>query len=125
MLHLLTMDDGGQPRTIAQSQFSVNEWRVLIPLLQAYPGYASYETLLTALTGTPFVLSRKRLDDARRTKTIRQELRAIRDALSHVGEKLAVFGFTYASIYERGYTLALLSPQGDEEIRDSTSSSVM
>ena len=124
-LHLFTIDDVGQPSIIAQSQFSTNEWRVLIPILHAYPGYASYTTLLAALTGVSLTVAQQRIDDFRKTRTSRQELRAIRDALSNISEKIAAFGFAYASIYERGYTLALLSPQGDEEIRDSTSSPVM
>lgn len=118
-LQLLTIMNE-RPTVVIQQQFSGNEWRVLIPILRAYPKYASYEVLLTALTNVPLAVSRQRLAEARQNKTIRQELRAIRDALFNLSEKLVAFGFTYASIYERGYTLALLSSYG-EEIRDSTS----
>jgi len=98
----------GLPQMTAQERFSRNEWGVLIPILSAYPGYAAYAVLVAALTDIPRVQVQNRLEEARRMNILRQELRAVRDAVSHANEKLATFGFTLAPIRELGYTLALL-----------------
>src|SRR5947209_5800328 len=37
--------DGDQPRLVAQQQFTGNEMSLLLPLLDAYPYYCSYELL--------------------------------------------------------------------------------
>lgn len=106
-LQLLAMKQG-VPHIVEQAQFSRNEWCVLIPILQAYPGYAAYAVLLAALTDVPRSSVQHRLEEARRLKTLRQELRVVRDAISHADQKLMAFGLTLAPIHEHGYTVALL-----------------
>ncbi len=95
-------------QVIVQQRFSPNEWHVVIPVLRAYPGYVAYAELIAELTHVPRSQVELRLEEARRLKTMGQELRAVRDAISHADRKLAAFGFTIAPVHEFGYTLALL-----------------
>ena len=112
----------GSPQMIAQERFSRNEWHILLPLLQAYPGYVAYETLLAALRGVSLSTAQQQLEEARRTRTVRQELKAVRNAIDHIDAKLSSFSLTLVPIHTRGYTLALLK----EEIHgNSPSSSVI
>ncbi len=106
-LQLLVMIQG-LPHIVEQERFSRNEWCVLIPILEAYPGYAAYAVLLAALIDVPRSSVQHRLEEARRLKTLRQELRAVRDAVFHADQKITSFGLTLAPIHEYGYTLALL-----------------
>jgi hypothetical protein len=44
--------EGEQGRLIAQDYLTPTEWRVLMALIEAYPGYASYAHLLAVLTSS-------------------------------------------------------------------------
>jgi hypothetical protein len=83
----------GEAQIVAQQQFSPNGMRVLIPLLQAYPNYCPYETLLAAL----FSLT---LDEARRQlREIREiALRSVRRAIGSLVTGLRAFGLHVRSV---------------------------
>ena len=98
----------GLPQKVVVQRFSRNEWCVLIPVLRAYPGYVAHAELLAELTNTPRSQVEPHLEEARRVKILGQELRFVRDAISHADRKLIEFGFTIAPVHELGYTLALL-----------------
>ena len=120
-LHLLLTDTQGQPRSLAQSRFTVNEWRIMTLLLQAYPKYVPHETQQAAFREIPLSTSRQQLAVAKQNRALRQELKAIRNVIDHIDAKLSTFHFTLLPIHKRGYTLALLS----EINGDSPFSSVM
>ena len=105
-LHLLYMVNG-MPST-RTSNFSAIQWRILIPLLQAYPYYMTYESLLANLRGVSLDVARQQLEKARETKTVRQELKSMRNAIDHINKKLASFHLTLLSIPNRGYILSFL-----------------
>lgn len=119
-LHLIR-DVNGCPKLIEISQFSPTEWRILLPILRAYPGYVAYEDLLAAFRGVSLAVAQQQLENARHAKKLRQELKAIRNAVDHIDQKLAKFHFTLLSIPKVGYTLSLLR----EKNGNSPSFSVM
>ena len=88
----------GEADVVTVQQFSPNGMRVLIPLLQAYPNYCPYETLLVAL----FSLT---LDEARRQlREIREiALRSVRRAIGSLATVLRAFGLRVRSVRSTGY----------------------
>ena len=96
----------GEAQIMAQQQFSPNGMRVLIPLLQAYPNYCPYETLLAAL----FSLT---LDEARRQlREIREiSLRSVRRAIGSLAIGLRAFGLRVRSVRSTGYLVEAISKE--------------
>jgi hypothetical protein len=108
-LSLLT--DG--PTLIMEQQFSVNEMRVIMPLLESYPHYCPYEVLLAHIssnfvTESSIAHCRQRLQEALSCRTWQQDLRPIRRALSSLRNKLNHFDLGISSVRERGCTLISL-----------------
>jgi hypothetical protein len=108
-LSLLT--DG--PTLVAEEQFSDNELRLIVPILESFPHYCPYEVLLSHLlsnTVTPVTIarSRQRLEEAQMNGTWQQELRPVRRALSSLRGKLTSFNLSISNIRERGCSLTSL-----------------
>ena len=103
---LFAQTSPGKADIVTVQQFSPNGMRVLIPLLQGYPNYCPYETLLVAL----FSLT---LDEARRQlREIRKiVLRSIRRAIGSLASGLRAFGLRVRSVRDTGYLVeAILTP---------------
>lgn len=101
------------PRLIEEQQFSENEMRLLVPILESYPRYCSYEVLLASLSSesvTPEAIehSRQRLQEARSRGAWQQELRPLRRMLSSLRSKLHAFHLEVSNIREKGCSLTSL-----------------
>ncbi len=108
---LSLLSDG--PMLVAEQQFSENELRLIVPILESFPHFCSYEVLLAHLTSntvTPVTLSRcrLRLEEAQLNGTWQQELRPVRRALSSLRGKLYPFNLSISNIRERGCSLTSL-----------------
>jgi hypothetical protein len=101
------------PLLVTEQQFSENELRLIVPILESFPHYCSYEVLLANLTSntvTPVTLARcrQRLEEAQMNGTWQQELRPVRRALSSIRGKLNSFNLSISNIRERGCSLTSL-----------------
>ncbi len=110
-------------RMVLDQQFSINELRILEPILQAFPHYCPYEVLLASLSSAPVTGSsvarcRQRLLEAQGSQRWQQELRPIRRALSSVRSKLHRFGLEISNVRERGCSLTCLTYDGDMAQRE-------
>jgi hypothetical protein len=108
---LSLLSDG--PMLIAEQQFSENELRLIVPILESFPHYCPYEVLLAHLssnTVTPVTLSRFRrlLEEAQMNGTWQQELRPVRRAISSLRGKLNTFNLSISNIREKGCSLTSL-----------------
>jgi hypothetical protein len=108
-LSLLT--DG--PLLILERQFSANEIRVFVPIVETYPHYCPYEVLLAHLysksVSTATVAHcRQRLQEAEARGIRQQELRPIRRALSSLRTKLRYFDLGISNVREMGCSLISL-----------------
>ena len=104
------------PKQIMEQQFSANEMRVLVPILQSFPHYCPYEVLLAHITSndpTPNSIAhcRQRLQDAHDNGSWPQEIRPIRRALSSLRSKLHHFNLEVSTIRERGCGLTSLTTE--------------
>jgi hypothetical protein len=109
---LSLLSDG--PLLIMEQQFSVNEIRVISPILDAFPHYSPYEVLLDHLSSdnvsaTSIARWQQRLQEAQRQGSWRHELRPLRRALSSLRSKLHYFDLEITNIRERGCSLTSLS----------------
>ena len=109
-LSLLT--DG--PTLIMEQQFSVNEIRMIVPLLEFYPSYCPYEILLAyissnVLTEASLAHCRQCLQEAHSRGTWQQELRPIRRALTSLRSKLDRFDLGISNLRESGCSLVSLT----------------
>jgi hypothetical protein len=103
------------PILLMEQQFSVNELRMIVPLLESYPYYCPYEVLLAYIsanfvTEATIAHCRQRLQEALSRGTWQQELRPIRRALSSLRSKLEHFNLAISNIRERGCSLTNLTP---------------
>jgi hypothetical protein len=102
------------PLLIMEQQFSVNEIRVISPILDAFPHYSPYEVLLAHLSSdnisaTSIARWQQRLQEAQLQESWRHELRPLRRALSSLRSKLHNFDLEITNIRERGCSLTSLS----------------
>ncbi len=102
------------PEQIMEQQFSSNEMRVLVPILQSFPHYCPYESLLSHMSSNnsspnSIARCRQRLQEALDNGTWHQELRSIRRALSSLRNKLHHFNLEVSTIRERGCNLTNLT----------------
>lgn len=103
-----------EPTILVQQQFSFNEMRVIVPLLESYPYYCPYEVLLAhissnVVTEASIAYCRQRLQEALGSKKWQQELRSIRRALSSLRNKLKHFDLGISNVRERGCSLISLA----------------
>ncbi len=103
ILIMLNDEPGGEARRVKVQNISPSGIRVLIPLLQAYPKYSTYEILLTHLYPMPVEAVRKQLQESRETT-----MRPLRRAISTINVDLHPFGLQVTSIRNRAYTLERL-----------------
>jgi hypothetical protein len=101
------------PTLLMEQQLSVNELRVIVPLLESYPYYCPYEVLLAHISSptiTPASIERcrQRLQEALSSGIWQQELRPIRRALSSLRNKLHHFDLGISNVRERGCGLTSL-----------------
>jgi len=97
-------DADGGVRVATQQQFTPNGMRVLLPLLQAYPSFCSYDVLLASL----FPLSRKEGPGLLRTSW-EPSIRPLRRAIGSMLPGLSACGITVYSLRGLGYQLSRLS----------------
>ncbi len=102
------------PIVIMEQHLSVNEIRVISPILDAFPHYSPYEVLLAHLSSdkvsaTSITQWKQRLQEAQRQGSWRHELRPLRRALSSLRTKLHSFELEITNIRERGCSLTSLS----------------
>jgi hypothetical protein len=102
------------PLLIMEQQFSVNEIRVISPILDAFPHYSPYEVLLAHLSSdkvsvTTIARWQQRLQEAQHQGSWHHELRPLRRALSSLRTKLHYFDLEITNIRERGCSLTSLS----------------
>ncbi|MEO7021726.1 MAG: hypothetical protein ABI234_16350 [Ktedonobacteraceae bacterium] len=98
------------PIVLGEQQFSVNEIKVLLPLLRLYPHYCPYEVMLASFncgsTSEAIVERfRVRLEEARFADVWDYEMRPTRNILSRTRFKLRELGIEVTSILETGYLL--------------------
>lgn len=106
--HLVCKQD--LPYMLMEQQFTTSEICVLLPLLESYPYYCPYETLLASFTSgrvteATIERCRERLQEAQEAGVWDQEMRPVRNVLSRTRIKTRSFGIEISSILETGYIL--------------------
>src|SRR5438132_9502461 len=101
------------PLLILERQFSANEIRVFVPIVETYPHYCPYEVLLAHLYSNSVSTAtiahcRQRLQEAEAQGVRQQELRPIRRALSSLRTKLRYFDLGISNVREMGCSLISL-----------------
>jgi hypothetical protein len=106
--------EGERGRLIAQEHLTPTEWRILMALIDASPGYASYAHLLAVLTSSSEQVCQQRLHAARvsGSTTLKHTLRPLRKVLTSLHPKLRQVGLRAASVQGRGYVLVAF--EGEE-----------
>lgn len=107
---LASQSETPHPIVLGEQQFSVNEIRVLLPLLQLYPHYCPYEVMLASFncgntSEATVERFRVRLEEARFADVWDYEMRPTRNILSRTRFKLRELGIEVSSILETGYLL--------------------
>src|SRR5690242_16690915 len=102
------------PQLISVQQFTLNEIRIILPILESYPHYCPYEVMLAHLSSPTVTLGsiarwRQRLEEAQLRGTWQEELRPLRRALTSLRAKLHTFDLEISNIRERGCSLTSLS----------------
>ena len=105
----LSLISGG-PLLLVGEQLSVNEMRMLVPILASFPHYCPYEVLLCymfskVVTNASIAQCRQQLHEAQSQGTWLQELRPIRRAISSLRAKLSSFSLGISNIREAGCSL--------------------
>jgi len=99
-----------RPQMLAEQQFTTSEIYVLMPLLESYPYYCPYETLLASynhgkVTEATVTRCRELLQAAQEEGVWDQEMRPVRNILSRTRLKIHNFGIDISSVHETGYML--------------------
>lgn len=112
LLLLAIQAKGGKnfPVLVKEEQFTTAEICVLLPILQSFPYYCSYATLLASLnwgrvTDASTTQAHERLLEATEAGTWDAEMRPVRNLLSRVRPKLRRCGIDIASILATEYML--------------------
>ena len=105
---LFAQTSPGEADVVTVQQFSPNGMRVLIPLLQAYPNYCPYETLLVALFSLTLEEARQQLREIRGIV-----LRSVRRAIGSLATALGAFGLRVRSVRSTGYLVEAIPKAGD------------
>jgi hypothetical protein len=114
------INDGDYPRLVMQQQFTSGEMSVLLPLLEAFPYYCPYETLLANfqyghVTEATVERCREQLQEAQEEGIWDQEMRPMRNVLSRTRLKLRSFGIEISTIVETGYILMYMPERKRKE----------
>lgn len=105
---LFAQTSPGEADVATVQQFSPNGMRVLIPLLQAYPNYCPYETLLVALFSVTLDEARRQLREIRKIV-----LRSVRRAIGSLASGLRAFGLRVRSVRDTGYLVEAIPTASD------------
>jgi len=102
------------PQQIMEQQFSANEMRMMVPIIESFPHYCPYEVLLSYIstnnvTPASIAHSRQCLQEALNCGTWQQELRPVRRALSSLRRKLHKFDLEISTIRQRGCSITSLT----------------
>jgi hypothetical protein len=113
-IHVLSLLASG-PSIITQQQLTINEMRVVAPILKSFPQYCPYEVLLLELfadvvTPTSLHCWQQRLNRARSLGTWQQEMRPLRRTLSSLRAKLRTFDLEISTVREMGCSITRLTP---------------
>jgi len=101
---LFAQTSQGEASVVTLQQFSPNGMRVLVPLLQAYPNYCTYETLLMSLFSLTFDEARRQLREIREIA-----LRSVRRAIGSLASGLRAFGLRVQSVRGTGYFIEAIA----------------
>jgi hypothetical protein len=101
------------PQLMIVQQFTTNELRIILPILESYPHYCPYEVMVAHLSSSNVTMSsiarwRQRLQEAQLRGMWQQELRPLRRALTSLRVKLHAFNLEISNIRERGCSLTSL-----------------
>lgn len=101
------------PRLMIVQQFTTNELRIILPILESCPHYCPYEVMLAHLSSSSVTMNsialwRQRIQEAQLCGTLKQELRPLRRALTSLRVKLHAFNLEVSNIRERGCSLTNL-----------------
>lgn len=98
-----------RPQILCTHLLTSGEYYVLLPLLDTYPYFCPYETILASYRGrateTAITIARQHLHAALETGTWDQVMRPARSALSRLRLKLRLMNLETASIFSTGYIL--------------------
>jgi hypothetical protein len=109
-------EQGG--RLLAQEYLTPTEWRVLMMLIDTYPGYASYAHLLAVLTSSSEQVCQERLHEARASGSlaVKYILRPLRKVLASLHPKLRHVGLRAASVQGQGYVLVAFEGESGKQV---------
>jgi hypothetical protein len=109
--------EGEQGRLLAQEYLTPAEWRILMALIDAYPGSASYAHLLAVLTSSSQAAYQQRLHEARASDSVavKHVLRPLRKVLASLHPKLKHVGLRAASVQGQGYVLVAFEEEESGE----------
>jgi hypothetical protein len=110
-------------RLLSEQQFTTSEIYVLMPILESYPHYCAYETLLASyshgkVTEATVDRCRKLLEEAQEEGIWDQEMRPVRNVLSRARIKLHNFGLDIISVHETGYMLKRMTTRRYIEVEE-------
>jgi len=110
--------EGERGRLLAQEYLTPTEWRVLMTLIDAYPGYASYAHLLAVLTSSSEQVCQERLHEARASGSlaVKYILRPLRKVLASLHPKLRHVGLRAASVQGQGYVLVAFEGESGKQV---------
>ena len=110
--------EGERGRLLAQEYLTPTEWRVLMTLIDAYPGYASYAHLLAVLTSSSEQVCQERLHEARASGcfAVKQVLHPLRKVLASLHPKLRQVGLRAASVQGQGYVLVAFEGESGKQV---------
>jgi hypothetical protein len=110
--------EGEQERLLAQEYLTPTEWRVLLALIDAFPGYASYAHLLAVLTSSSERACQQRLQEARASGSaaLKHALRPLRKVLASLHPKLTQVGLQAVSVQGHGYVLVAFEEESGEQV---------
>ncbi len=103
----------GGPQLMIVQQFTTNELRIILPIMESYPHYCPYEVMIAHLASSNVTMGsiarwRQRLQEAQLRGSWQQELRPLRRALTSLRVKLHSFNLEVSNIRERGCSLTNL-----------------
>jgi hypothetical protein len=107
--------EGEQGRLLAQEYLTPTEWRVLMTLIDAFPGYAH---LLAVLTSSSEQVCQERLYEARASGSlaVKPVLRPLRKVLASLHPKLKQVGLRAASVQGQGYVLVAFEGESGKQV---------
>lgn len=92
-----------------QAKLNDHQIKLLLPLLNAFPGFVPYDEMLLSLFPTyDEMICRMHL-----ASNADRALRPVRDMLKRINEKLALLGVEVAAVHDNGFILIRHVEQGE------------